>query len=120
MNRKMIIGVALLLAVVAVVGIWMPQIQKWQDERAYRKERQRKDEGYAFGNRWMDRMNSFFKVQRTPEETAKWYKQAKKEFCSDPDRQKMDPNVEATTEVTLFSLSPDPLSCSDISSNNPQ
>lgn len=122
MNRKLIAVFALLIAIVGVVGIWMPQIREWQQRRAYRKERQRVEEGFAFENMWLKRKTSFFEVQQTAEQTDKWYKEAKKEFCSDPGRQKLSGNSAQTLEVTILGDAPkaDDASCGDIASYSPQ
>ena len=122
MNRKMIAVLALLIAVVGVIGIWMPEIRNWKQERAYRKERQRINEGFAFEDMWLKRKTSFFGVQRTAEQTDKWYKQAKKEFCSDLGRQKFSGNTAQTLEITILGDAPktEDGSCGDAASYNPQ
>jgi hypothetical protein len=120
--KRLLVGLALALLIAGVIGIWMPEIRQWQQERAYRKERQRSAEGYAFVDRWLKRRTDYFSAQRTAEQTDKWYKQAKKEFCSDPDRQKLPGNVAQTAELTLLGNAPktEDGSCGDAASYNPQ
>jgi hypothetical protein len=120
MNRKLIVVLGLLIAVIGVVGIWMPQIREWQQNRAYRKERQRVEEGFAFEDMWLKRKTTFFNVQRTSEETDKWYKQAKKEFCPDLGRQEFARNGAQILEINILGDAPKPedASCGDISSSN--
>ena len=122
MNRKVIVVLALLIAAVGVLGIWMPQIRQWQDKRAYRKERQRAEESLAFEDMWLKRKASFFNVQRSPEETDKWYKQAKKEFCPDLRQQTFAYNGAQTLEITLLGDAPnsEEASCGDATSYDPQ
>jgi hypothetical protein len=122
MNRRLILVLALLIAVVGVVGIWMPEIREWRQERAYRKERQRIEEGFAFEDMWLKRKATFFEVQRTAEQTDKWYKQAKKELCSNLGRQEFARNGAQLLEINILGDAPktEDASCGDAASYSPQ
>lgn len=122
MNRKLIVVMGLLIAVIGVVGIWMPQIREWQQKRAYRKERQRVEEGFAFEDTWLKRKTTFFSVHRTSEETENWYKQAKREFCPALRQQTFAYNGAQTLEINILGDAPktEDASCGDATSYSPQ
>jgi hypothetical protein len=122
MNRRLIAVLALLIAAVGVVGIWMPQIREWRRARASRQERERYKEWVAFEDMWLTRESTFFEVRRSAEETDRWYKQAKKEFCSDPSRQKYSGGSAKILEITILGNAPktEDASCDDAVSYSPR
>jgi len=102
MNRKLIVVCALLIAVVGVVGIWMPQIRQWQNERAYREGRKRaaaasKREA-AFLDRWL--------IQVPPHPSDAWFHQTRLKFCADPDLHLVSPTARIAVETNLLTGAP--------------